>query len=271
MRSPRNPVNLPALTVSEPTLIKKYGNRRLYDTGESCYITLEELSRKIRAGTDVRVIDAKSGEDLTQGTLTQIIIEGRGAARMLPVPLLMQLIRLGDDVLAEFFGRYLSDALTLYLEMKRGASAVARYNPFAAVPLAASDALARVWMGVPFGGASRTAQPTPTWTPASAPSDDQHVNAEPNASVGNSSADHDSQHHEHELARLRREFDEFKRSMLRSSESSPEQAGEPNTADKPGEPNEVDEANTANKSGEPNKANNPPAKPSGRKRKSTRS
>ena len=70
------------------TLIKKYGNRRLYDTGESRYITLEELAEKIRSGLDVRVVDAKTNEDLTQATLTQIILESGSAHRTLPVPLL---------------------------------------------------------------------------------------------------------------------------------------------------------------------------------------
>ena len=72
-------------------LIKKYGNRRLYDTESSRYITLEELAGIIRRGEEVRVVDAKSGEDLTTATLAQIIIEGRGAARLLPLPLLVQL------------------------------------------------------------------------------------------------------------------------------------------------------------------------------------
>ena len=88
--------------------VKKYSNRRLYDTIESRYITMEELAEKIRAGADVRVVDAKTNEDLTATTLTQIVVEGRGAARMLPVPLLTQLIRMGDDNLAEFFGRYVT-------------------------------------------------------------------------------------------------------------------------------------------------------------------
>lgn len=69
-------------------------NRRLYDTEASRYITLEELADRIQAGSDVRVIDAASGDDLTQATLTQIIIESRGAAKLLPVPLLTQMIRL---------------------------------------------------------------------------------------------------------------------------------------------------------------------------------
>lgn len=99
-----------------PAVIKKYGNRRLYDTEDSRYITQDELSDKIRSGRDVRVVNAKSGDDLTQVTLTQIIIEGRTAARLLPVALLTQLIRLNDDALAEFLGRYVGAALELYLQ-----------------------------------------------------------------------------------------------------------------------------------------------------------
>src|SRR6185437_10430720 len=91
--------------MSPPVLIKKYGNRRLYDTGESRYITLDELASKIRAGGDVRIVDAQSGEDLTQATLVQVVLEGGNAAKFLPVQLLTQMIRLSDDALAEFFSR----------------------------------------------------------------------------------------------------------------------------------------------------------------------
>jgi polyhydroxyalkanoate synthesis repressor PhaR len=212
--------------VSPPTLIKKYGNRRLYDTGESRYITLEELSRKIQEGGDVRVVDAKTGEDLTQGTLTQIIVEGRGAARMLPVPLLVQLIRLGDDALAEFFGHYVSDALRMYLEVKRGASAVARYNPFAAMPFAASDALARMWMSSPLG---RAAQVPPVW---SSPSPDDGEAGEPvadepfGAPPGPlSDAGERGRGRSDELAQLRRELDELKRSVLQRDQRSEPKPG----------------------------------------------
>ncbi|MGM0557665.1 MAG: polyhydroxyalkanoate synthesis regulator DNA-binding domain-containing protein [Myxococcota bacterium] len=110
--------------------IKKYSNRRLYDTSESSYITLEELAHKIRRGTDVRVIDAKTERDLTQQVLAQIILESRGAAKLLPVPLLMRLIRMGDDNLAEFFGQYMSWALELYLKFKQGYQNMAPFMPF---------------------------------------------------------------------------------------------------------------------------------------------
>ena len=127
----------------EEVVVKKYSNRRLYDTGESRYITLDELAAKIRTGQDVRVIDAKTNDDLTQATLAQIILESRRAARLLPVPLLTQLIRMGDDALAEFFSKYMSFALEFYVQARQGAQAMAPFNPFAAVPFAASSALAR--------------------------------------------------------------------------------------------------------------------------------
>src|SRR5499426_4675998 len=131
-------------------LIKKYGNRRLYDTGDSRYVTLDELAAKIRGGADLRVVDAQNGEDLTQATLTQIVLETGHAARFLPVQLLTQMIRLSDDALAEFFSRYVTGALDLYLQAKRGVQQIAAYNPLAQIPVAASDALARMWMGTPF-------------------------------------------------------------------------------------------------------------------------
>lgn len=109
--------------------IKKYSNRRLYDTSQSQYVTLEELANKIRAGDDVQVIDAKTNEDLTQSVLAQIIIESRGAGRLLPTQMLMQLIRMEDDALAEFFGQYMSWALSLYLRFKSRAQQMRGLNP----------------------------------------------------------------------------------------------------------------------------------------------
>ena len=109
--------------------MKKYGNRRLYDTGDSRYITLEELAEKIRKGADVQVLDAKTGQDLTQATLTQIIIESRGAAQLLPVPLLLQLIRMREDALAEFMGRWMSWALAVYTQARQGARTISAVQP----------------------------------------------------------------------------------------------------------------------------------------------
>jgi len=126
-------------------LIKKYANRRLYDTAGSRYITLDELAEIIRTGKDVRIVDAKTNEDLTQVTLAQMILENGRTARLLPLPLLIQLVRMSDDALAEFFGRYMTWALELYQQAKSGAAAIAPFNPFATLPFAATNALARFW------------------------------------------------------------------------------------------------------------------------------
>ena len=129
-------------------IVKKYSNRRLYDTEDSRYITLDELAQKVRRGSDVRVVDAKTGDDLTQATLTQIILES-DAARLLPVSLLTQLVRMQDDALAEFFGRYVSATLELYNQARSGAQQVTPYFPFAQVPLQAADAFFRMFSGGP--------------------------------------------------------------------------------------------------------------------------
>lgn len=124
--------------------IKKYSNRRLYDTSESRYVTLEELADKIRRGSDVRVIDAKTEEDLTQAILAQIIIESRGAGRMLPTTLLVRLIRMEDDALAEFFSHYMVWALDVYRQVRRGAETLGPLSPLANLPFAAPNMLARL-------------------------------------------------------------------------------------------------------------------------------
>jgi len=143
-------------------VVKRYSNRRLYDTEESRYVTLDEIAERIRLGSDVRFVDAPTGEDITQSFLAQIILEGRGAARLLPVPLLYRLVRMGDDALAEFFGRYVTWALDVYLRLKQGARSMASYNPLAALPFAATDALAR-WLGATWGVGG--GPPRPGFTP----------------------------------------------------------------------------------------------------------
>ncbi|MFO0554113.1 MAG: polyhydroxyalkanoate synthesis regulator DNA-binding domain-containing protein [Polyangiaceae bacterium] len=131
--------------------IKKYSNRRLYDTDESRYITLEELTDRIKRGSDVQVIDAKTNEDLTQATLVQIVLETK-AARLLPVSLLARLIRMQDDALGDFFSKYVSLSLEAYLAAKSGAQAISPYVPFSTLPFTAGNALARALGALPFWG-----------------------------------------------------------------------------------------------------------------------
>ncbi len=162
-------------------LVKKYSNRRLYDTAESRYITMEELAQTIRTGKTVRIVDAKSHEDLTQQTLTQVILESGRAGRLLPIGLLHQLIRMDDDALAEFLGRYVSWALEMYISAKSGAQALAPLNPFATLPFAATNALARFfaqgpgWSPPPPSEEAYAPPPpqvVPTPVPTPAPSED---------------------------------------------------------------------------------------------------
>jgi polyhydroxyalkanoate synthesis repressor PhaR len=85
---------------SAPTVIKKYANRRLYHTGTSTYVTLEDLAAMVQGGEDFVVYDAKSGEDITRSVLAQIIFEQEnkaGAENLLPVAFLRQLIRFYGD------------------------------------------------------------------------------------------------------------------------------------------------------------------------------
>jgi polyhydroxyalkanoate synthesis repressor PhaR len=89
-------------------IVKKYANRRLYNTASSSYVTLEELSQMVREGHDFLVYDAKSGEDITRSVLTQIILEEDSKGRnLLPIGFLRQLISFYDDQLHAFLPRYL--------------------------------------------------------------------------------------------------------------------------------------------------------------------
>ncbi len=133
------------------TTITKYPNRRLYDTEQSRYITLDELTQQIKSGKDVRIVDAKTGDDLTQATLVQIVLETK-AARMLPVPLLARLIRMQDDALGDFFSRYVSFSLEMYLTARNRAQALSPYVPFANLPFAAGNAFAQAVGRLPFWG-----------------------------------------------------------------------------------------------------------------------
>ncbi len=102
-----------------PVIIKKYGNRRLYDTSTSRYIKLEEIAALIRKGQEVRVVDANTGQDLTRVTLTQIIVEdAKGGPTGLPLELLRQLIVASDRAGREFVMWYLNSAFNAYQKVQ---------------------------------------------------------------------------------------------------------------------------------------------------------
>ena len=96
-------------TDKQPTVIKKYANRRLYHTGTSTYVTLEDLAGMVRKGEDFVVFDAKSGEEITRSVLAQIIFEqeNKEGPNLLPVTVLRQLIRFYGDSMQALVPSYL--------------------------------------------------------------------------------------------------------------------------------------------------------------------
>lgn len=108
----------------EPITIKKYANRRLYNTGTSTYVTLEDLATMVKTGEDFVVYDAKTGEDITRSVLTQIIFEqeNKEGQNLLPINFLRQLIRFYGDSMQMMVPRYLEvsiDSLTREQEKYR--------------------------------------------------------------------------------------------------------------------------------------------------------
>lgn len=129
-------------TNSPPIVLKKYGNRRLYDTSDSRYVTLPEVEEMVQRGKDVQVVDAKSGDDLTKEILVQIILDKEGAREMLPTGFLKQVVRLSASPMKESFTRVLQDSLDSFLQGQRAVVEAQRsflqqvpytpWNPFAA-------------------------------------------------------------------------------------------------------------------------------------------
>lgn len=102
-----------------PVVIKKYGNRRLYDSSASKYVNLDDIAGFIREGKEVQIVDAKTGQDLTRVTLTQIITEdAKEKPTGLPLELLRQLIVASDEVRQEFVMWYLKSAFDTYQKVQ---------------------------------------------------------------------------------------------------------------------------------------------------------
>ncbi|MCB9729324.1 MAG: polyhydroxyalkanoate synthesis repressor PhaR [Deltaproteobacteria bacterium] len=114
----------PILEAIEPVIVRKYGNRRLYRTDESRYVTLEELAELVRDDVPFEVHDAKSGDDLTGVVLAQVILEQEkaGEGGSLPVALLRQLIRMRDERLTDFIVNHLQRLTDIYMEAAEATS-----------------------------------------------------------------------------------------------------------------------------------------------------
>lgn len=90
-------------------VIKRYANRKLYDTERSCYVTLDEISQMIKEGDDVKVVDNKTKDDLTAVTLAQIIVEEEKKVQKMPLKLLRSIIQSGNDAIGDFYEKKLAD------------------------------------------------------------------------------------------------------------------------------------------------------------------
>lgn len=103
---------------AEPIVIKKYANRRLYNTDTSSYVTLDDLCDMVKEGSEFIVYDAKSGEDLTRSVLTQIIFEqeGKSGQNLLPINFLRNLIPFYDNNLKDFVPHYLESSMQTFMK-----------------------------------------------------------------------------------------------------------------------------------------------------------
>ena len=144
--------------VGTPVTIKKYANRRLYNTETSSYITLEHLAAMTREGRDFKVVDARTDEDITHNVLTQIIMEaeGRGDKPMLPVGFLRQLISLYGDSMQAVVPGYLEASMdsfrrnqAQFRDAVEGAFAGSPFAEIAKRNMAMFDAAASAFKPVP--------------------------------------------------------------------------------------------------------------------------
>jgi polyhydroxyalkanoate synthesis repressor PhaR len=100
----------------EPKVIKRYTNRKLYDTVESRYVTLDEIAQMIKGGAEVKIIDNRSKEDLTSVTLAQIIFEEEKKRSQMPLGVLREIIRHGGEAVAGFYQEKVGSRLTAGIE-----------------------------------------------------------------------------------------------------------------------------------------------------------
>jgi polyhydroxyalkanoate synthesis repressor PhaR len=119
-----------------PVVIKKYANRRLYNTATSAYVTLDHLSQMVKDKTDFVVYDAKTGDEITRSVLTQIIFEeeSKGGQTLLPIPFLRQLISFYGDSLQGVVPQYLEMSMSQFSrnqeQMRRYMQNAFGFNPF---------------------------------------------------------------------------------------------------------------------------------------------
>jgi polyhydroxyalkanoate synthesis repressor PhaR len=112
----------------EPKIIKRYTNRKLYDTVESRYVTLDEIAQMIKGGAEVKIVDNRSKEDLTSVTLAQIIFEEEKKRSQMPLGVLREIIRHGGEAVAGFYQEKVQNRLSQSLEDVRTRTESLREN-----------------------------------------------------------------------------------------------------------------------------------------------
>lgn len=165
-----------AMANSTPITIKKYANRRLYNTASSAYVTLADLAKMVKAGEDFIVYDAKTNEDITRSVLTQIIFEQEGieGQSLLPTAFLRQLIRFYGDSMQALLPSYLEFSIDRFSgeqqAMREAASRMFGPEAFSTGSFAALQELTKknfvafnkaLAMFSPFGGAATAMEPPP--------------------------------------------------------------------------------------------------------------
>jgi polyhydroxyalkanoate synthesis repressor PhaR len=181
-----------------PVRIKKYANRRLYNTATSSYVTLDYLAQMVRNGTEFTVEDAKTGEDITRSVLTQIIVEEEAKGQnMLPINFLRQLISLYGDNLQFLVPRYLEQSMESFSKnqeqmrhyMKEsfgGMFPIDRFEEMSKQNMAFFEQAMRMWnpfkagaMGMPGVGMPGVGMPGMPGAPAGTAADGSAPNAKP--------------------------------------------------------------------------------------------
>ncbi|WP_294301627.1 polyhydroxyalkanoate synthesis repressor PhaR [uncultured Sphingomonas sp.] len=172
-------------TGTGPVIIKKYANRRLYNTESSSYITLDHLAAMTREGRDFKVVDAKTEEDITHNVLTQIIMEEEARGQtMLPVPFLRQLIALYGDSMQAMVPGYLEASMDSFRrnqeQFKSAVEGAFAHSPFAEIAkrnMAMFEAAAQAFKPGAQGGVPGAAAPAAAPAAGAASSKDDEIAA----------------------------------------------------------------------------------------------
>lgn len=134
--------------------IRRYSNRRFYDTTHSRHVTLEDIHNRVKDGWQIRVTDASTGEDITARVLTQLLMElDEAKLSAFPPELLHRIIRANESLIGDFVENYFNRALELFLNSRRQFDEQVRRSMGFAPPVSPAEWFTRAWSAAPFGPA----------------------------------------------------------------------------------------------------------------------